>query len=86
MEDRPVSIEDVVAWVREVLTEYQGLYEVQDLTFVRSALRVVTVRRDARFDVARSRWGELRDPEARLALTAELQRWARQNLAAARQG
>ncbi len=82
MADRPVSIEDVVTWIRESLSDYQGLYEVQDLTFVRSAVRVVTQRRDARFDVATTRWQELADPGSRPLLTADLQRWARQNLSA----
>lgn len=80
MQDQPVSFQDVVAWIRESLTDYQGLYDVQDLTFVRSTVRVVTPRRDALFDVARGRWQELSDPEARPMLTADLQRWARQHL------
>lgn len=80
MADEPVSIQDVVTWIRESLADYQGRYEVQDLTFVRAAVRVVTERRDARFDVAVSRWQELADPASRPLLTADLQRWARQNL------
>jgi hypothetical protein len=80
MQDQPVSYQDVVAWIRESLADYQGLYDVQDLTFVRSAVRVVTPRRDARYDVERGRWPELADPQGRPTLTAELQRWARQHL------
>lgn len=81
MADQSVSLEDVLTWIRESLSDYQGLYEVQDLTFVRSSVRVVTQRRDARFDVATTRWPELGDPDSRPVLTADLQRWARQNLA-----
>jgi hypothetical protein len=82
MADQPVSIQDVLGWIRESLAEYQGRYEVQDLTFVSSAVRVVTPRRDARYDVKQARWNELLDGETRPTLTADLQRWARQYLGA----
>jgi hypothetical protein len=80
MPDQPVSFQDVVAWIRESLADYQGLYDVQDLTFVKSTVRVVTPRRDALFDVARDRWRELADPSSRPALTEDLRLWASRNL------
>ncbi len=83
MADAPVTLQDVVAWVRESLSDREGLYDVQDLTFIRSSLRVVTKRRDAHFDIGRDRWPELADPDGRSALTASLQHWARTNLARA---
>ena len=84
MQDQPVSYQDVMAWIQESLADYQGLYEVQDLTFVGSAVRVVTSRRDARYDLGKARWKDQADPQGRLELTAELKRWARQNLGGGR--
>ncbi len=80
MLDLPVTREDVVAWINQSLADYQGLYEVQDLTFIRSAVRVVTLRRDALFDVTRTRWPELADPQSRPGITEDLRLWARRNL------
>jgi hypothetical protein len=76
MPDQPVSLNDVVAWIRESLGEYQGLYDVQDLTFIRSSVRVVTARRDARYDLVRDRWPDLADPASRPVLTQDLRLWA----------
>jgi hypothetical protein len=80
MPDLPVTFQDVVRWIHESLPEYQGLYDVQDLTFVRGTVRVVTPRRDALFDVARTHWGDLTDPTARPVITEDLRRWASQHL------
>ena len=80
MPDQAVSFDDVMRWIRESLADYEGLYDVQDLTFIRSTVRVVTPRRDALFDVGRDRWEDLASPESRPVLTQGLQRWASQNL------
>jgi hypothetical protein len=80
MPDQPVSLPDVVAWIRESLDEYQGLYDVQDLTFIQSKVRVVTTRRDARYDLVTDRWADLADPQSRPVLTQDLRLWARQYL------
>jgi hypothetical protein len=70
-----------MTWIDESLADYQGRYDVQDLTFVRSTVRVVTPRRDALYDVANARWPALSDPQARPGMTAELRSWAQHNLA-----
>lgn len=80
MPEQPVSLRDVMAWIDESLTDYQGRYDVQDLTFVRSTVRVVTPRRDALYDLANARWPGLADPQARPEMTADLLRWAQHNL------
>lgn len=79
-QNAPVTPQDVMTWIRESLAECQGTYEVQDLSFIKKTVRVVTSRRDAYFDVESGRWAALNDPEGRPALTADLQRWAKQNL------
>jgi hypothetical protein len=81
MPEQLVSLQDVMTWIDESLADYQGRYDVQDLTFVRSMVRVVTPRRDALFDVVNARWPALSDPQARPGMTAELRQWARLNLA-----
>ncbi len=68
---------DVAAWVDGVLTDYRGRYEVQDQLFIRNAVRVVTVRRDAFFDIRPDRWPEDEDVQARAPLGDELRTWAR---------
>jgi hypothetical protein len=68
---------DVAAWVEGVLTDYRGRYEVQDQLFIRNAVRVVTVRRDAFFDIHRDRWLDTTEPDARELLGQELRVWAR---------
>jgi hypothetical protein len=84
MSNAPVSTKDVVTWINESLSDYQGMYDVQDLTFVRSTVRVVTPRRDALYDVVNTRWRDLADPVSRPGMTEDLRRWARQNLGGAR--
>jgi len=76
----PVTAQDVVAWIRESLGDCEGAYEVQDLSFIKKTVRVVTPRHDAYYDVEAGRWAELNDPEGRPALTEDLQRWARRCL------
>ncbi len=66
---------DVAAWVNGVLTDYTGRYEVQDHLFIRNAVRVVTIRRDAFFDIQAERWRF--DPAERDPLGQELRMWAR---------
>ncbi len=66
---------DVAAWVDGVLTDYRGRYEVQDQLFIRNAVRVVTIRRDAFFDIPPDRWGL--DRAERDPLEQELRIWAR---------
>ncbi|MGE5359627.1 MAG: hypothetical protein ACM3NQ_11465 [Bacteroidales bacterium] len=67
----------VAAWVNGVLAEYAGRYEVVDHLFVRDAVRVVTVRRDAFFDIPRERWIADSDAERHGAMGEELRQWAR---------
>ena len=66
---------DVASWVDGVLTDYRGRYEVQDQLFIRNAVRVVTIRRDAFFDIQPDRWPA--DVAAREPLGQELRTWAR---------
>lgn len=81
MQDKPpVTPGEVMAWIRESLEDCEGRYEVQDLTFIKKTVRVVTPRRDAHFDIEASRWGALNDPEERPALTEDLRQWARRCL------
>ncbi len=72
-----MSAGEVAAWVDGVLTDYRGRYEVQDQLFIRNAVRVVTVRRDAFFDIRPDRWPEGDDAQARAPLGEELRGWAR---------
>jgi hypothetical protein len=78
-----MKLEDVAAWVGEVLGEYDGLYDLQDHLFVRNAVRVVTKRRDACFDIPGSSWTNPVDADAHEVLAQDLRRWARQSLKAA---
>ncbi len=81
MGDDRVTFEDVSAWVGQVLGDYDGLYDVQDHLFVRSAVRVVTKRRDACFDIPSSRWSDHSEASAdHVGLATDLKRWARQTL------
>ncbi len=66
---------EVAAWVDGVLVDYRGRYEVQDQLFIRNAVRVVTIRRDAFFDIQPDRWP--REAESREPLGQELRIWAR---------
>lgn len=66
---------DVAAWIDGVLTDYRGRYEVQDHLFVRNAVRVVTIRRDAFFDIQPDRWPT--DAAEREPLGQQLRQWAR---------
>ncbi len=66
---------EVAAWVDGVLADYRGHYEVQDQLFVRNAVRVVTIRRDAFFDIQPDRWPH--DVAGRGPLGQELRGWAR---------
>lgn len=66
---------EVAAWVDGVLTDYRGRYEVQDHLFIRNTVRVVTVRRDAFFDIRPDRW--VTETEPREPLGQELRVWAR---------
>jgi hypothetical protein len=68
---------EVAAWVDGVLTDYRGRYEVQDQMFIRNAVRVVTVRRDAYFDIQPDRWVATAEPASRDSLGHELRTWAR---------
>ncbi len=68
---------EVAAWVDGVLTDYRGRYEVQDQMFIRNAVRIVTVRRDAFFDIQPERWVANAEPAGRDALGQELRMWAR---------
>ncbi len=68
---------EVAAWVDGVLTDYRGRYEVQDQMFIRNAVRIVTVRRDAFFDIQPERWVANAETAARDALGQELRMWAR---------
>ncbi len=70
-----IKASDVAAWVDGVLTDYRGRYEVQDHLFIRNAVRVVTIRRDAFFDIQPERWPF--DPAERDPLGQELRIWAR---------
>ncbi len=72
---------EVAAWVDGVLADFRGRYEVQDQLFIRNAVRVVTIRRDAFFDIGRDRWQG--DAETREPLGQELRIWARRVMPAA---
>jgi len=75
--DEKMKASEVAAWVDGVLTDYRGRYEVQDHLFIRNAVRVVTVRRDAFFDIQPDRWLGAAAAEAREPLGQELRMWAR---------
>ncbi len=77
MADDTMKPSEVAAWVDGILADYKGRYEVQDHLFIRNAVRVVTVRRDAFFDIQRDRWITTPDPVAREPLGQELRLWAR---------
>ncbi len=77
MADDKLRAEVVAAWVNDVLADYAGRYEVVDHLFVRDAVRVVTTRRDAFFDIPRQRWTGDTDMERHAAIGEELRLWAR---------
>ncbi len=77
-----IKASDVAAWVDGVLTDYRGRYEVQDQLFIRNAVRVVTIRRDAFFDIQPDRWPQ--EGVAREPLGQELRVWAQRVMPAAR--
>lgn len=80
MENGLVTAQDVMTWIAESLGDGRGRFEVQDLTFVKKSVKVVTVRRDACFELASARWPQLAEPESRTVLTQELRGWARRCL------
>ncbi len=71
-----LNVGDVASWVDRVLEQYKGLYDVQDQTFIRGMVRVVTKRRDSYFDISREIWSEPQAAE-HPALGQELGKWAR---------
>jgi hypothetical protein len=75
-DDRQIASE-VAEWVDSVLPEYKGQYEVLDHLFVRGTVRVVTLRRDAFYDIPRGRWLQKADPHEHEVLSDELRLWAR---------
>jgi hypothetical protein len=77
MAEKRMSATDVASWVAGVLPEYNGQYEVLDHLFVRSAVRVVTTRRDAFYDIPRDRWNVGSDEAGHAAIGEELRVWAR---------
>ena len=77
MADDRLRADVVAAWVNGVLADYAGRYEVVDHLFVRDAVRVVTVRRDAFFDIPRQRWVGDSDAERHADMGEELRLWAR---------
>lgn len=82
MQNTPVTSQDVVTWIRESLGECQGRFEVQDLTFIRKSIRVVTARHDAFYELEAGRWAALNDPLTKPELTEDLLKWARRCLPA----
>jgi hypothetical protein len=80
MQNAPVTPQDVMTWIAQSLGDAQGRFEVQDLTFVKKSVKVVTVRHDACFELEAGRWPQLNEPDGRLALTHDLQDWARRCL------
>ncbi len=77
MAEERLRAEVVAAWVNDVLADYAGRYEVVDHLFIRDAVRVVTARRDAFFDIPRQRWVGDTDAERHAAIGEELRLWAR---------
>jgi hypothetical protein len=80
MQNEPVTPQDVMTWIRESLGDGQGRFEVQDLTFVKKSVKVVTTRRDACFELEAARWALLNDPAEKSVLTEDLRDWARRCL------
>jgi hypothetical protein len=80
MQNAPVTPQDVMTWISESLGDGQGRFEVQDLTFVKKSVKVVTPRHDSCFELEGARWALLQDPAARTALTEDLRTWARRCL------
>ena len=80
MQNAPVTTQDVMTWIRESLGDGQGRFEVQDLTFVKKSVKVVTPRHDSSFELEAARWGLLQDPVGRCELTEDLRKWARRCL------
>ncbi len=86
MPDDRLKAEQVAQWVDRVLADYKGRYEVVDHLFVRNAVRVVTTRRDAFYDIPRERWTDDPDVEAHTTIGDELKMWARRVMPAAPTG
>jgi hypothetical protein len=80
MQNASVTPQDVMTWIRESLGDGQGRFEVQDLTFVKKSVKVVTPRRDSSFELEAARWVLLQDPAGRSELTEDLRKWARRCL------
>jgi hypothetical protein len=80
MQQAPVTPQEVMAWIRDSLGDGQGRFEVQDLTFIKKSVKVVTPRRDSCFELEAARWDLLQDPAGRTALTEDLRSWARRCL------
>ncbi len=80
MQNAPVTCQDVMTWIAETLGDAPGRFEVQDLTFVKKSVKVVTPRHDACFELEAGRWPLLNDSTGRSGLTADLQNWARRCL------
>jgi hypothetical protein len=80
MQNAPVTPLDVMTWIRESLGDSEGRFEVQDLSFVKQSVKVVTPRRDACFELVSTRWALLNDPAGKTALTEDLRTWARRCL------
>jgi hypothetical protein len=76
MQNAPVTPQDVMIWIRESLGDPQGRFEIQDLSFVKKSVKVVTPRRDACFELVGTRWELLNDPASRSGLTDDLRLWA----------
>lgn len=77
MPEQRMSVTEVATWVAGVLPEYLGQYEVLDHLFVRNTVRVVTVRRDAFYDIPRDRWDATSDEGTHAVIGGELRLWAR---------
>jgi hypothetical protein len=80
MQNAPVTPQDVMMWIWESLGDTRDRFEVQDLSFVKKSVKVVTSRRDACYELESARWGQLTDPDSRSALTEDLLKWARRCL------
>ena len=80
MKEAAVTPQDVMMWIRETLVERQGQFDVQDLSFIRKTVRVVSPRRDACFDLDAARWPQLNDADCKAALAEDLRSWAKRSL------
>jgi len=82
MQNASVTPQEVMMWIWESLGDTRDRFEVQDLSFVKKSVKVVTARRDACFELEGARWGLLNDPAGRSALTDDLRTWAKRCLPA----